>query len=121
MDETLKKQAYLEGLKLKNAGLEQEVIYARLEKQGLRLLYSCPWQPPQLQEETSCGYLGYTSTAAFATRQHPKEQEWSADGPKCQLGKKMRKLGQEGAWVQQKPLAERHCKGAEEMKPEQER
>ncbi len=35
MDETLKRKAYLEGLKLKNSGLDQEIIYARLEKQGI--------------------------------------------------------------------------------------
>ena len=27
-------RAYLDGLKLKNSGLSEEVIYARLEKQG---------------------------------------------------------------------------------------
>jgi len=35
MDETLKRKAYLEGTKLKNAGYDNEVIYARLEKQGI--------------------------------------------------------------------------------------
>jgi len=35
MDESLKKKAYLEGSKLKNAGYDNEVIYARLEKQGI--------------------------------------------------------------------------------------
>ena len=35
MDEELKRKAYLEGLKLKKAGLDDEIIYARLEKQGI--------------------------------------------------------------------------------------
>src|SRR5436190_1643560 len=35
MDEELKKKAYLEGMKLKKAGMDNEVIYARLEKQGI--------------------------------------------------------------------------------------
>jgi len=35
MDEELKRKAYLEGIKLKKAGLDNEVIYARLEKQGI--------------------------------------------------------------------------------------
>ncbi|WP_448699957.1 hypothetical protein ACFGVR_22640 [Mucilaginibacter sp. AW1-3] len=35
MDETLKKKAYLEGLRLKNTGYDNEVIFARLEKQGI--------------------------------------------------------------------------------------
>jgi len=35
MDEELKRKAYLEGMKLKKAGLDNEVIYARLEKQGI--------------------------------------------------------------------------------------
>ena len=35
MDESLKKKAYLEGLKLKDTELDQEAIYARLEKQGI--------------------------------------------------------------------------------------
>jgi len=35
MDEELKRKAYLEGTKLKKAGLDDEVIYARLEKQGI--------------------------------------------------------------------------------------
>lgn len=34
MDEELKRRAYLEGMKIKKAGLDNEVIYARLEKQG---------------------------------------------------------------------------------------
>ncbi|MDB4923837.1 hypothetical protein [Mucilaginibacter sp.] len=35
MDEELKRKAYLEGMKLRKAGLDNEVIYARLEKQGI--------------------------------------------------------------------------------------
>jgi len=35
MDESLKKKAYLEGTKLKNAGYDSEVILARLDKQGI--------------------------------------------------------------------------------------
>lgn len=35
MDETLKRKAYLEGSRLKNAGYDNEVIFARLEKQGI--------------------------------------------------------------------------------------
>jgi len=35
MDETLKRKAYLEGSRLKNAGYDNEVISARLEKQGI--------------------------------------------------------------------------------------
>jgi uncharacterized membrane protein len=35
MEEGLKNRAYLEGLKLKKQGFEEEVIYARLEKQGI--------------------------------------------------------------------------------------
>lgn len=35
MDESLKNQAYLEGMRLKKAGMDDEVIYARLEKQGI--------------------------------------------------------------------------------------
>ena len=35
MDDELKKKAYLEGMKLKNEGYNNEVIYARLEKQGI--------------------------------------------------------------------------------------
>ena len=35
MDESLKNQAYLEGSKLKQAGYDSEVIFARLEKQGI--------------------------------------------------------------------------------------
>lgn len=35
MDEELKRKAYLEGMKLKKAGFDDEVIYARLEKQGI--------------------------------------------------------------------------------------
>lgn len=34
MSEDLKRKAYSEALKLKNEGLEEEVIYARLEKKG---------------------------------------------------------------------------------------
>jgi hypothetical protein len=34
-EENLKNRAYMLGLKLKNSGLEEEVIYARLEKQGI--------------------------------------------------------------------------------------
>jgi hypothetical protein len=34
MDEGLKNKAYLEGSRLKNAGYDNEVIYARLEKLG---------------------------------------------------------------------------------------
>ena len=32
--EQLKHKAYLEGLKFKNSGLEEDVIYAKLEKRG---------------------------------------------------------------------------------------
>ena len=35
MDEGSKKRAYLEGMRLKKAGHDNEVIYARLEKQGI--------------------------------------------------------------------------------------
>jgi hypothetical protein len=35
MDEGLKNKAYLEGARLKNAGHDNEVISARLEKQGI--------------------------------------------------------------------------------------
>lgn len=35
VEEGLKNRAYLEGLRLKNQGLEKEIIYARLEKQGI--------------------------------------------------------------------------------------
>jgi hypothetical protein len=35
MDEELKRKAYLEGMKLKKAGLDNEVIYARLQKQDI--------------------------------------------------------------------------------------
>ncbi len=35
MDDGLKNKAYLEGMKLKKAGYDNEVIYARLEKQGI--------------------------------------------------------------------------------------
>ena len=35
MDETLKNKAYLEGQKLKKAGYDNEVILARLDKQGI--------------------------------------------------------------------------------------
>lgn len=35
MDEGLKNKAYLEGMRLKKAGMDDEVIYARLEKQGI--------------------------------------------------------------------------------------
>ena len=34
-NEYLKNKAYHEGLKFKNSGLEEEVIYAKLEKQGI--------------------------------------------------------------------------------------
>lgn len=34
MDETRMRQAYMEAMKLKNSGFDQEVIYARLEKKG---------------------------------------------------------------------------------------
>ena len=35
MDEALKRDAYLKGLKLKNTGLDEETIWIRLEKQGI--------------------------------------------------------------------------------------
>jgi uncharacterized transporter YbjL len=35
MDEELKRKAYLQASRLKNEGLDNEVIYARLEKQGI--------------------------------------------------------------------------------------
>ena len=35
--EYLRHKAYQEGLKFKNSGLEEEVIYAKLEKQGIPL------------------------------------------------------------------------------------
>ncbi len=35
MDESLKKQAYQIGLKLKHQGMDSETIYARLEKSGI--------------------------------------------------------------------------------------
>lgn len=35
MDEELKRKAYLQAARLKNEGLDNEVIYARLEKQGI--------------------------------------------------------------------------------------
>jgi len=35
MDEGLKNKAYLEAMRLKKSGLDDEVIYARLEKQGI--------------------------------------------------------------------------------------
>lgn len=35
MDEELKRKAYLQASRLKNEGLDNEVIYARLEKQGV--------------------------------------------------------------------------------------
>ena len=35
MEEELKRKAYLEGMKLKKAGMDNEVIRARLEKQGI--------------------------------------------------------------------------------------
>jgi hypothetical protein len=35
MDEGLKNKVYLEGTKLKKAGYDNEVIFARLEKQGI--------------------------------------------------------------------------------------
>lgn len=34
-EEELKKKAFLEGMKLMRAGMDREVIYARLEKQGI--------------------------------------------------------------------------------------
>jgi len=48
MDETLRRKAYLEGLKLKNSGLDEEIIYARLEKQGI---------PPELAKEVAKNVL----------------------------------------------------------------
>lgn len=44
MEAGLKNRAYLEGLKLKNEGLEEEIIYARLEKKGY---------PPELALEVA--------------------------------------------------------------------
>jgi hypothetical protein len=35
LNENLKRKAYMLGLKLKNSGLDEEIIYARLEKQGI--------------------------------------------------------------------------------------
>lgn len=35
MEESAKRDAYLKGLKLKSAGLDEEAIFARLEKQGV--------------------------------------------------------------------------------------
>ncbi|MDB5146106.1 MAG: hypothetical protein JWQ57_126, partial [Mucilaginibacter sp.] len=35
MDEELKRRAYLQASRLKNEGLDNDVIYARLEKQGV--------------------------------------------------------------------------------------
>lgn len=35
MDESLKKRAYLEGMRLKKSGMDDEVIRARLEKEGI--------------------------------------------------------------------------------------
>jgi hypothetical protein len=35
MDEELKRKAYLQASRLKNEGLDNEIIYARLEKQGV--------------------------------------------------------------------------------------
>jgi hypothetical protein len=35
MDKSLKRRAYVEGLKLKNSKHDEEVIYAKLEKQGI--------------------------------------------------------------------------------------
>lgn len=35
MDEGLKNKAYLEGMRMKKAGMDDEVIYARLEKQDI--------------------------------------------------------------------------------------
>jgi hypothetical protein len=35
MDEGLKNKAYLEGMRLKKSGMDDEVIYARLEKLGI--------------------------------------------------------------------------------------
>ncbi len=34
-EEGIKRKAYMEGLKMKNSGLDEDVIYARLEKQGI--------------------------------------------------------------------------------------
>jgi len=34
MEDTLRREAYLKGLQLKNSGLDAETIYARLEKQS---------------------------------------------------------------------------------------
>lgn len=34
-NETIKRKAYVEGLKLKNTSLDEGVIYAKLEKQGI--------------------------------------------------------------------------------------
>lgn len=42
MDESLKRKAYLDGINLKKSGLDNETIYARLEKSGI---------PPELAEE----------------------------------------------------------------------
>ncbi len=33
--DSIKRKAYYEGLKFKNSGLEEVVIYAKLEKQGI--------------------------------------------------------------------------------------
>jgi len=35
MEEQIKREAYLKGLKLKNTGLDEETICIRLEKQGI--------------------------------------------------------------------------------------
>lgn len=35
INRNLKNEAYYQGLKFKNSGLEEEVIYAKLEKQGI--------------------------------------------------------------------------------------
>ena len=35
MDESVKRDAYIKGLRLKNTGLDEEIIAIRLEKQGV--------------------------------------------------------------------------------------
>ena len=35
IDDSIKRDAYLKGLKLKSTGLDEETIFARLEKQGI--------------------------------------------------------------------------------------
>jgi hypothetical protein len=34
MEDSIRREAYLKGMQLKNSGLDAETIYARLEKQG---------------------------------------------------------------------------------------